>query len=286
MASPCRLYVLPAAAAPVALVLRRGPSGWWHLLRWDTRALRLEPGAWFTGSLYPRRSQVSDDGLLFAYFALHGAGTGAWGAYLAVSKLPWLTALAAWDTLGTWTGGCRFGRDRTLHVEAAAMSPEPFAGSYPGRVEVTPLNTDWEARTLQNERARGWREVAAGARTAAEEALALPSEPAELLRRERPGGDGALVVANLGSAISTRAPSIEHARLEYGLDDGRGLTPLADAAWADWDDRGRLLVATTSGSLEVRTPLAAGRRWKTAWTRDLNGLSPEPRPSPGWARRW
>ena len=285
MASPCRLYVLPAADAPVALVLRRGPSAWWHLLRWDTRALRLEPGAWFKGTLYPRRSQVSDDGVLFAYFALRGGGTGAWGAYLAVSKLPWLPALAAWDTLGTWTGGCRFGRDRTLHVEAAAMSPEPFAGSYPGRVEVAPLSTDWEARTLQNERARGWRDLTGVAAEAAQEALALPTEPVELLRRERPRGGGALVVASLGSAISAEAPAIEHARLEYGLEDGRGLAPLADVVWADWDGRGRLLVATASGSLEVRTPVATGR-WKAAWGHDLNGLSPEPRPAPDWATRW
>ena len=36
-APPCRLYVLVATAAPVALIWRRGPASWWHLLEWDLR---------------------------------------------------------------------------------------------------------------------------------------------------------------------------------------------------------------------------------------------------------
>jgi hypothetical protein len=40
----CRLYVLPAARAPIALVLRRGPTQWWHLLQWDlSRMVTLGP---------------------------------------------------------------------------------------------------------------------------------------------------------------------------------------------------------------------------------------------------
>ena len=64
----CRLYVLVAANAEVALVFRRGPSDWWHLLHWDLHRRILTPGAWFHGNLYPRRSDISPDGRLFGYF--------------------------------------------------------------------------------------------------------------------------------------------------------------------------------------------------------------------------
>src|SRR5262249_57007118 len=116
-------------------------------------------------------------------------------------------------------------------------------------------------RRAENGRPRGGRDLPGAAAGAAQGAPALPTEPVELLRRERPRGGGALVVASLGSAISAEAPAIEHARLEYGLEDGRGLAPLADVVWADWDGRGRLLVATASGSLEGRPPVATGP-WK------------------------
>lgn len=45
-APPCRLYVLPATAAPVALIMRRGPAGWWHLMKWDLLRCEVTPGAW------------------------------------------------------------------------------------------------------------------------------------------------------------------------------------------------------------------------------------------------
>ena len=43
------------------------------------------------------------------YFALKGDSTWDLGAtYIAISRLPWLTALAAWPTSGTWTRGAHF----------------------------------------------------------------------------------------------------------------------------------------------------------------------------------
>jgi hypothetical protein len=68
-----RLYVLVAAKADVALVLRRGPSDWWHLLHWDLAGLTLTPGAWFHGDLYARRCDISPDGRLYPFCA-HNAG--------------------------------------------------------------------------------------------------------------------------------------------------------------------------------------------------------------------
>src|SRR4051794_20213611 len=96
-----RLQVLLARAAPVGLILRRGPSKWVQLVKWDTAADRFEPGQWFHGRLYERRGDLSPDGRLFVYFASKFTGltladreyTYAW---TAVSRPPYLTALALW----------------------------------------------------------------------------------------------------------------------------------------------------------------------------------------------
>ena len=54
----CRLRVIIAAKAKVGVVFRRGPSRWWHILRWDLKTYRLESGAWVKGIVYPRRSAM------------------------------------------------------------------------------------------------------------------------------------------------------------------------------------------------------------------------------------
>ena len=203
---PCRLYVLPASAAPTAVIMRRGPSAWWHLLAWDLDAGELTPGAWLRGMLYPERSAVSPDGRLLGYFAL-GHGRHPWDTYFAVSKVPWLTALAAWHTHGTWTGGCAFAADNSLTI-SASMDRRPFHGRFPYGVAVG----------------------------------SLPPEPAA------------------------------------------GSTPLPVAAWTRRDHQGRLLVATHQGEVKIIEQRSGA--WVTTWSRDLNGLTPDPAPSPSWARDW
>jgi hypothetical protein len=67
-----------------------------HLGRWDVATPAYEPGEWLRGTTYPQRCDVSPDGRWFAYFAMKQAGEWELGAtYVAISRLPWLTALAA-----------------------------------------------------------------------------------------------------------------------------------------------------------------------------------------------
>lgn len=106
---PPRIYCIPAADAPVVAVFRRGPSNWAHVGRWDLAAGRYEPGAWLGGRLFPRRSDLSPDGQYLCYFAHKPSATWEHGeAYVAISKLPWLTALHSFPTCGTWTRGYCF----------------------------------------------------------------------------------------------------------------------------------------------------------------------------------
>ena len=59
LTEPCRLYVLLAGKARAGVILRRGPSKWWRLSRWDTRTDKIEGGQWFHGQMYSERCDFS-----------------------------------------------------------------------------------------------------------------------------------------------------------------------------------------------------------------------------------
>lgn len=268
-----RIYCIPATAAPVIAVLRRGPTDWSHVGRWDLAAGRYEPGAWLAGRIFPRRSDVSPDGRLLCYFA--HKPSARWGhgeAYVAVSKLPWLTALHAFATCGTWTRGYYFTADGRSDDAEDARLPIP-----------------WGLRSIPvvqfaNERRRGWEEA--------------PDSPARdpgdtwderrnaRMRKRQPGGDQVLCVESLGVAGGEFGvgQAVDGLRVRYSLESGGNLGLLDDLQWADWDRDGRLVGATRSGTL-CAWRLDAGRR-AIEFAEDLATLAPDPHPAPGWAQRW
>jgi len=75
----CWQFVLLARKAPMGLVIRRGPSKWWHLTLWDTRQDRFTSGQWLSSfrlrrqTLEPRRLPHVDRGFPAPIF--HRAGT-------------------------------------------------------------------------------------------------------------------------------------------------------------------------------------------------------------------
>jgi hypothetical protein len=107
LASP-RIYCITAVEAPIVAVFRHGPTQWSHIGRWDLGRLHYEPGAWLGGRIFPRRCDLSPREFLY-YFVHKPSATWELGeAYVAISKLPWLTALHAFATCGTWTRGYFF----------------------------------------------------------------------------------------------------------------------------------------------------------------------------------
>ena len=62
------------------------------------------------------------------------------------------------------------------------------------------------------------------------------------------------------------------------------MMPLPDVAWADWDPRGRLLLATRGG--ELRIVEVAGSGLEMTWALDLSAARPDPTPPPPWAMSW
>lgn len=104
-----RIFCIPATAAPIVAVLRRGPSRWVHVGRWNIATWTYEPGAWFRGRLFPQKCDLSPDGRWLACVAQKTSARWPAGTvYEAISRLPWLHALAAWEAGTTYTRGMHF----------------------------------------------------------------------------------------------------------------------------------------------------------------------------------
>lgn len=108
---PARIHVLLASQAPLGVVIRRGPSKRAAVMLWDRRCDDFRLGQWLKGRIYERRSDLSADGKYLIYFAMNGKwDSESGGAWTAVSRAPYLKALAlfpkgdCWHGGGLWTG--------------------------------------------------------------------------------------------------------------------------------------------------------------------------------------
>jgi hypothetical protein len=112
----CWTFVLLAREANVGVILRRGPTKRFGLTLWNTEHDRFEGGQWFHGRIYPNRCDLSPDGKLFIYFAGKFRTRDIAATWIAVSRPPYLTALALWPVGDTWGGQCVFFDNRSLLV--------------------------------------------------------------------------------------------------------------------------------------------------------------------------
>jgi hypothetical protein len=265
-----RLFGIPARDARIVAVLRRGPSGWSHVGRWDVETLTYDSGAWLHGTLYPQRCDLSPDGRWLCYFALKAGG--AWSAgstYVAVSRLPWVTALAAWGTDGTWTRGLHF---------VDARDSWPFGD--PDEGDAAPLRARYglaytRPASFAVERRGEWTET--DDTPPQGEGDVWDEERAERIVMQRPSPrDGRVLTVRGGQGAFRSGPAGWWQPALYAVDD----QVLDDVQWADWSADGRLLVATVDGRLQVLDGQTV------SWEVDLAALSPDPQPPPELATRW
>jgi hypothetical protein len=102
-APPARLYCLLARNARMGVIFRRGPSRCVLLIRWNLANDTFQTGQWLKGRIYERRSDLSPSGEKLIYFAAnHKPPLYSW---TALSKPPWLTAIAFWPKGDCWNGG-------------------------------------------------------------------------------------------------------------------------------------------------------------------------------------
>lgn len=275
-----RIFCIPALKAPIIAVIRRGPSTWSHLGKWDVDRCAYEPGAWIKANLYPQRCDLSPDGRWFCYFTLKTSATWQVGnTYIAFSRLPWLTALAAWGTCGTWTRGLHFVDDKRVW-----QIGEPDEGN------VAPCRSRYgiavtKPAAFAVERRRGWTEFPGSPQRARDDMWDLRRVGELKMVKPRPQTSTAVSLRVHGYFAAFRSgPPARTKELCYELIENGKLTPVKDAQWADWSADGRLLVATTDGKLQIRD--YSGRATSVQSEMDLRSLTPNPSPPPNEAYQW
>lgn len=106
---PARIHVLLARAAPVGVIIRRGPAKYVCTMLWDRRRDEFRMGQWLKGRINERRSDLSPDGKYLIYFAMNGKWQSeVKGSWTAISRAPYLKAIALFPKGNCWYGGGLF----------------------------------------------------------------------------------------------------------------------------------------------------------------------------------
>jgi hypothetical protein len=282
---PARIFVIFARRAPKTVIFRRGPSGWVQIIGWNTRTDEFEPGHWFYGRIYERRSDLSPDGSLLIYFAQKITEASKKDreytyAWTAISKPPYLTALALWPKGNCWHGGGSFKNSRLVllnHKPEVAkahknhkprglwVKANPHARGEDDPIYSMRLERDrWAQKQPWETEYRGYPEMY---RTVRPEI------------REKLGPSGGHVI-RLTRFVECLDYSEEFA--VRGVKSS-AMATIERASWVDWDQQGRLIIARDgkvssgdNGNGEIRERLII----------DLNPNKPESKAPPAWALKW
>lgn len=275
---PCRLYVILAREAPVGVIFRRGPSRWVQIIKWDTATDTFTPGQWFHGRIYERRCDLSPNGNLLVYFAqklnkrtMESDYTYAW---TAVSKLPYLTALALWPKGNCWAGGGLFLDSRSLRLNHREGEDQPHRDHIPVGLYVTCDGGYGEDEPILLRRLEqdGWRYTQQLSAEYTRTDKGFVTHSPGIHRKQNPFGWQKLTMLRTVSGFRTNE--------DYSVRFAEGQEhQLAGAAWADWDQHGRLVYARDGRLLAASfTPNGPADEQELA---NFNDNEHEPMEAPG-----
>ena len=156
----------------MGLVIRRGPSKSVATLLWNRKTDEFQLGQWLKGRIYERRSDLSPDGKHFLYFAMNGKWqTEARGSWTAISRAPFLKALAifpkgdCYNGGGLWTSTKKYWLNdgpcghtvlrntRVVHRDPKWHPPENYGGECPGVYYPRLIRDGWTMK----ETVRPWK---------------------------------------------------------------------------------------------------------------------------------
>jgi hypothetical protein len=289
--SSTRLYAILAREAPVAVVFRRGPSKQVLLSLWRTDIDKFTDGQWFKGRIYERRCDLSPSGRLLIYLAAKYKEPHAW---TAVSKPPFLTALAMWAKQDTWGGGGLFTRENEIllnHREDEKALSEGFElpgsvtvkplGEYSGRGEDSPIL----ARRMSRD---GWRLIQEGTWT--ENKLDAPVwieyQSPQIWSKTNARNSRYQLIYQLVGVHERDGPSYLTDHMVRDTKTGSELN-LGRSDWADWGRDGDLVFAKEGRILRLGFHQQALDGLEQACVvRDFTDCTFEARQSPPEARLW
>lgn len=206
----------------------------------------------------------------------NGSDWPAGSTYNAISRLPWLKALAAWREAGTWSRGQHFVADPGVwEVGDPTVGGESIRSVVGGMRQIG-------AAQFATERRRGWRESAA---TPSRDPTDMWDQRRDVVM-EKPSPDGGsgtvLSVAGKFEAFRESPNYWPPGRTPYSLSRGTADQVLHEVQWADWTYDGRLAIATKAGTLQIRD--GSGKR--VLYEVCLRDREPAAVPAPAWAGEW
>lgn len=247
--SQVRLYSILAREAPLAVVFRRGPSKRVLLVMWRTDTDQFYEGQWLKGRIYERRCDLSPSGKRLIYFAANYKKP--YFSWTAVSRPPFLSALALWPKGDGWGGGGHFQNENTILLNHRANEMQLAEGfELPRAVRIKPFGErpGWgEDSPITDQRLSrdGWRRTQQG--KAIEHGIGasvwVEFNPAEIWTRPHPfSGARYELQMRIQGLHQLDGPwyIIEHVICDRV--DGSVVT-LGQTDWADWCRSGDLLFA-------------------------------------------
>ena len=291
-ASQVRLYALLAREAPFGVVFRRGPSKSVLLIGWNTANDTFQPGQWLKGRIYERRCDLSPQGNLLVYFAANYQKPHY--SWTALSRPPFLTALAMWPKGDGWGGGGLFlsrtrlalnHRDGELKLADGLSIPkwlkvEQF-GQRPGWGEDEPIHFERLERD-------GWVLVDFPTKTKDDFGAKVWWEFSPPIRWRKPNPKWPKRYSLEMSIIGIKEKDGPWYLIEHSVkrDEDRA-DNIGRSDWADWSQSGDLLFAM-NGCI-YRAPCQEGvlvALEEAIKIADFSNLRFEPIESPSEFRRW
>ena len=230
-----RLWVLLARKSDVALILRRGPSKQVLAIRWHRKDDTFYLGQWLKGRIYEHRCDLSPSGDLLLYFA--ASHKGPYRSWSALSRPPFLTALALWPKGDCWGGGGRFESEREFslnHLPHQTSLAETF--QLPKRFTVAPIQGtpgcvfDHDSSLTRD----GWNLVEPG-----EFSGMLKMKSPRIWSKLQPKGGRVQLQLSFVKFAGTR--DVRPVTVAAVVDAKSILLDLGPIDWVDWDRNGDLL---------------------------------------------
>jgi len=135
-----RIKMLHARKANTSVIFRRGPSKWVQVLKWNTKTDEITEGQWFNGRIYTDKSDLSPYGNYMIYFAAKFKEEKNQYTWTAISKPPYLTAIALWKKNDTFDGGGLFESTRKIYLNHVKEEAKVEEGADISELKIT-LNT-------------------------------------------------------------------------------------------------------------------------------------------------
>ena len=289
---PRRIWIFFASEAPVAVILKRGPTDWVQLVKWDVRTDQFEAGQWMKARVDERTFDLSPDGKLIVYWARANTKRDL-QEWTAVSKPPYFTALALWPWRGSYFGGGFFESSTHLWISSGGWEiklhpdfvPCPLAVNTAWAELASPLRAVSYRRWLR----RGWRRLQSDDQPVEPES----SKPQASRRglRQTPTNHQPWVIWEWQSPKGETIRSLSYHGVPYLHPKDtlfyhclpNGEERLIDYPVLDWDQRGRM-VRVADGKLFV-AELQDDNLVEQELI-DLNGATPAAQKAPLWATTW